>query len=153
MNGPGVEDGIPVLGGPLLTIMVAELAGPTAHLRGTELAQAISHAASVAGGEVSKEQPGLSAGANELAIAAITTATCAVVNKAAVEENVTGVHSLMLTDPDQKLRRRLRAHGAEGEGGRDLQMGPMRPERPEDRQNAAHGESCFARVPNHPEIR
>ena len=79
MNGPGVEDGIAVLGGTLLTSMVAELAGPIAHLRGTELAQAISHAASVAGGEVFKEQVGLSAEAKELAIAAITTATCKVV--------------------------------------------------------------------------
>ena len=79
MNGPGIEDGIAALGGALLTSMVAELAGPTINLRGTELAQVISHAASVAGGEVFKEQTGPTAEAKELAIAAITTATYKVV--------------------------------------------------------------------------
>ena len=77
--GEGFEEVAAVLGGTLLTSMVAELAGPTTNLRGTELAEAISHAAPVAGGEVFKEQTGLTAEARELAIAAITTATCKVV--------------------------------------------------------------------------
>ena len=68
----GLEDLAAVAFGTLATNMVAEPAGSTGHLRGSELAQALSHAASMAGGEVFKEHAGLSQEAKEIAISVAT---------------------------------------------------------------------------------
>ena len=66
--GVGVEEIVAVLGGTLLTSMVAEQAGSSGNLRGSELAQALSHAASMAGGEEFQMPTGVSKEVKELAI-------------------------------------------------------------------------------------
>ena len=58
--GVGIEEVAPALGGTLPTSMVAEQAGPSGNLRRSELAQALSRAASVAGGGEFKEHTGVS---------------------------------------------------------------------------------------------
>ena len=58
--GVGLEEVIAVVSGTLLTSMVAEQAGSSGNLRGSELAQALSHAASMAGGEEFKMPTGVS---------------------------------------------------------------------------------------------
>ena len=70
MQSPGVgfEEVAAVLGGKLLTSMVAERAGSSGNLRGSELAQALSHAASMTGGEEFKMPTGVSKEVRELAI-------------------------------------------------------------------------------------
>ena len=55
MPGVGYEEVVAALGGTLLTSMVAEQAGSSGNLRGSELAQALSYAKSMAGGDVFKE--------------------------------------------------------------------------------------------------
>ena len=55
MPGVGIEEMVAVVSGTLLTSMVAEQAGSSGNLRGSELAQALSYAASMAGGDVFKE--------------------------------------------------------------------------------------------------
>ena len=64
----GLEEIAVVLGGTLLISMVAEQAGSSGNLRGSELAQALSHAASMSGGEDFKMPIGVSKEARELAI-------------------------------------------------------------------------------------
>ena len=66
--GVGLEEVIAVVSGTLLTSMVAEQAGSSGNLRGSELAQALTKAASMAGGEVFQENTGISKETQELVI-------------------------------------------------------------------------------------
>ena len=70
MQAPGVgaEEATTVLFGTLLTRMVAEQAGSSGNLRRSELAQALSHAASMAGREEFQGHTGVSREVKELAI-------------------------------------------------------------------------------------
>lgn len=68
----GLTNGLAVAAATLLSSMIAEPAG-SINLRGTVLDQELSQAASMAGGDVFQEAPGLRQEAKELVVALGTT--------------------------------------------------------------------------------
>ena len=65
----GIEEVAMLIGGTLVANMVAEPAGSTANVRGSELARALTHAAAMAGGEIFQEHTGISKEAKEVDLA------------------------------------------------------------------------------------
>ena len=95
--GVGLEEMAAVVSGTLLTSMVAEQAGSSGNLRGSELAQALSQAASMAGGEDFKMPTGVSKEVKELALSIGTSVAAKAIGAMC------------------SRRRRLRAQGEEGD--------------------------------------